>query len=385
MSAAARRRAGTRTRPRPGRAPRTAALPRDPRPRALPRPRLRPRSPAPARAPLTGSSQLGLRLRLGLLDLLGDRVLLEQVLGLLPAGLRGNGLDAAGDGRLGGRDGAAGERGDELLPAHQPVARDADCAASACRSARGLPSTSSSAQRRGRLGPRRLGATPTPAASKPAHEAIRRTLAVDSQSDLKRSRPCSVSGWESIWRNTLAGTVATSQPSRAAVTTCSGWRIEAASTSVVVPPGRSVSTISANHGGGVDRDVVEPAHEAGRERRAGLRREQRLVGREDEGHVDPDAVVRERPGRGQPLAARRAPSRPRARAASRARGPPRSCPRRRRTRPRRSRGRRRGRRCGARSHRARPSPWRAATGSWWRRRGCPRRRSPRPLRPIRCL
>ena len=43
----------------------------------------------------------------------------------------------------------------------------------------------------------------------------------------------------------LAGTVATSQPRRAAVTTCSGWRIDAASTCVVVPPGRSAATISA--------------------------------------------------------------------------------------------------------------------------------------------
>ena len=143
---------------------------------------------------------------------------------------------------------------------------------------------------------------------------------------LERSRPFSVSGWSSIWRKTFAGTVATSHPSRAAVTTCSGWRIEAASTSVVVPPGRSVATISSTTVGRVDRDVVQAAHEAGRVGGARLRGQQRLVGREHERHVDADALGRTarawRPG----PRSRTGPSRPRARAARPAHGPPRSSP-----------------------------------------------------------
>jgi hypothetical protein len=56
--------------------------------------------------------------------------------------------------------------------------------------------------------------------------------------------PVVVSGWSSIWWKTLAGIVATSQPSRAASITCLGCRIEAASTWVVTPAGRRQSTIS---------------------------------------------------------------------------------------------------------------------------------------------
>ena len=48
----------------------------------------------------------------------------------------------------------------------------------------------------------------------------------------------------SIWCRTLAGTVATSQPSRAAVTTCSGWRKRRGEDLRVTRPGRSASTIS---------------------------------------------------------------------------------------------------------------------------------------------
>jgi hypothetical protein len=58
--------------------------------------------------------------------------------------------------------------------------------------------------------------------------------------------PDSVSGWSSIWRRTLPGAVATSQPSRAAVTACIGCRREAASTCEVTPAGLSAAMISAS-------------------------------------------------------------------------------------------------------------------------------------------
>ena len=59
------------------------------------------------------------------------------------------------------------------------------------------------------------------------------------------------------------------------------------------------------HLAGVDRDVVEAAHEAGDVGGAGAGGQQRLVGREDERHVDRDAVGRELVGRRQPLLAER--------------------------------------------------------------------------------
>ena len=58
--------------------------------------------------------------------------------------------------------------------------------------------------------------------------------------------PFSVSGCFSICFSTLPGTVATSQPSVAAVVACIRWRSEAASTWASDSPAYSASTISAS-------------------------------------------------------------------------------------------------------------------------------------------
>ena len=72
------------------------------------------------------------------------------------------------------------------------------------------------------------------------------------QSSANFAIPASVSGWPSICLKTLYGIVETSQPSRAAVTTCTGCRIDAAST-CASRSGPSASTISAT----TSSDVTE--------------------------------------------------------------------------------------------------------------------------------
>ena len=131
---------------------------------------------------------------------------------------------------------------------------------------------------------------------------------------------------------------------------------------------------------GVDRDVVEAAHEAGDVGRAGARGEQRLVRREDERHVHRDAVGGQRVRRLEALLAERdldddvlVELAQRAALGDHARRGP-------RRRPRPRPGRRRGRRCAGRCRPGRRPPSPAARDSWSRRRGRPTARSPRPRR-----
>ena len=216
-----------------------------------------------------------------------------------------------------------------------------------------------------------------------ARAATRRTRAGSSSRRQTSRCPASVSGWASMAFSTFAGAVATSQPSLAAVTACIGFRSDAASTCASRSGPQRLHDLG-DHRLGVDRDVVEPPHEAGDVGGARLDGEQRLGGGEHERLVDRDAArTRARAWRRAPRP-RTGPSRRLGRRAPRARGPRRSwrvrCPR----RPPRTPARPPARRCGGWRRRDRPPPLRAGSGWSSRPTALPRPRSPPPRPPIRC-
>ena len=113
------------------------------------------------------------------------------------------------------------------------------------------------------------------------------------QSSLNWTMPLSVSGWWTICWRTLNGSVAMCAPASAAWVMCTRVADRRRQHLGVELVDRDDLGQLADDDHPVLVDVVEAADERRQQRRAGLRREQALVGREDERAVGLDALVGE--------------------------------------------------------------------------------------------